>query len=206
MPAKQEVEQEASSVKSSHREQAHSEHASASVLASPTAVVPVQSPAADTYLSSASGHSADSAPAQLQGLARAAAAQRGIFADSGATADPPRCHPIADQERRLSAEGASQQQVPEACASQKQTCRKPSRNSRRARKKLSSSAGACDSSGGCVVCWSAAACMIFQPCGHFCCCVICAQPFLAGDPCPVCRSPIAAAIAVDTAQSADGQE
>ena len=199
------AEQEASSVESSDQIQAHTEHTSAYALASPTAETSVQSSAAEAAPTptSASGLSADGTPAECQGYARPAAAQQVSTADMEANAHSPRCCSIADEANRQSAGDASQQQVPEARTSQIQTCGKPSRNSRRARKKLSSSAETCDSSGGCIVCWSAAACIIFQPCGHFCCCVTCAQPFLAGEPCPICRSPVAAAIAVDTVQSAD---
>ena len=48
--------------------------------------------------------------------------------------------------------------------------------------------------GECVVCWAAAACVIFQPCGHFCTCHACAQPFRDGQGCPMCRETITAAI------------
>lgn len=47
----------------------------------------------------------------------------------------------------------------------------------------------------CVVCWSAAAGVIFQPCGHFVCCAACAEPFLAyGMPCPMCRIAVASSV------------
>ena len=43
----------------------------------------------------------------------------------------------------------------------------------------------------CIVCWSAAPCVIFQPCGHLCCCKACAQPVVAaGALCPMCRGPV----------------
>ena len=47
----------------------------------------------------------------------------------------------------------------------------------------------------CTVCWSAAACIVFQPCGHLCCCAACAKPMLSsGVPCPMCRGSVAAGI------------
>ena len=47
----------------------------------------------------------------------------------------------------------------------------------------------------CTICWSAAACMVFQPCGHLCCCAACAQPMLSsGVLCPICRGSVAAGI------------
>ena len=48
----------------------------------------------------------------------------------------------------------------------------------------------------CVVCWVSAASVVFQPCGHFCCCAGCAEPFLTGREagCPMCRVPISAGI------------
>ena len=47
----------------------------------------------------------------------------------------------------------------------------------------------------CVVCWSAAAEVLFQPCGHFICCAACAGPFLArGMPCPMCRVAVSASV------------
>ena len=73
---------------------------------------------------------------------------------------------------------------------------KPSRNSRRAHKKLTKSAG--DGSDDCIVCWSAPASIIMMPCGHCCCCLTCAQPFLtAGVPRPMCRSAVENGIAVE---------
>ena len=73
---------------------------------------------------------------------------------------------------------------------------KPSRNSRRAHRKPPKSAG--DSSDDCIVCWSAPASIIMMPCGHCCCCLACAQPFLtAAVPCPMCRSDVKSGIAVE---------
>lgn len=47
----------------------------------------------------------------------------------------------------------------------------------------------------CTVCWSAAACVIFQPCGHVCCCETCAKPLVAaGISCPMCRGHVTASI------------
>ena len=49
----------------------------------------------------------------------------------------------------------------------------------------------------CTVCWSAAACVVFQPCGHLCCCQACAQPFVSAEAvCPMCRGPVAAGITI----------
>lgn len=54
-----------------------------------------------------------------------------------------------------------------------------------------------DQDGDCTVCWSAAACMIFLPCGHLCCCEACAQPIItAGALCPMCRGPVVASISM----------
>ena len=50
----------------------------------------------------------------------------------------------------------------------------------------------------CVVCWSAGPEVIFQPCGHLCVCTACAQPFLEGLACPMCRQIISAGIIVQT--------
>ena len=53
------------------------------------------------------------------------------------------------------------------------------------------------SSEDCIVCWAAAASVIFQPCGHHCCCAACAQPYLtASVPCPLCRQVVTAGIAL----------
>ena len=49
----------------------------------------------------------------------------------------------------------------------------------------------------CVVCWAANACVIFQPCGHLCTCACCAQLFLAGGLCPLCRQPVSTGIVLD---------
>ena len=47
----------------------------------------------------------------------------------------------------------------------------------------------------CTVCWSAAPCVVFQPCGHLCCCAACAKPFVAAKAlCPMCRGTVTAAI------------
>ena len=49
----------------------------------------------------------------------------------------------------------------------------------------------------CTVCWSAVPCVVFQPCGHLCCCQGCAQPIMtAGALCPMCRGPVAAGISI----------
>ena len=77
-----------------------------------------------------------------------------------------------------------------------------SRNSRRAQKRavtrrqpVDAPDAAADSEDGCIVCWAAAAGVMFQPCGHFICCASCASPFLAqGMPCPMCRAPVAAGV------------
>ena len=46
----------------------------------------------------------------------------------------------------------------------------------------------------CVVCWAEGLEVVFQPCGHLCVCSACAQPFLQGLPCPMCRLPVEAGI------------
>ena len=44
---------------------------------------------------------------------------------------------------------------------------------------------------GCIICWCADPSLIFQPCGHLCCCNDCAQAILEGNfACPMCRSPV----------------
>ena len=49
----------------------------------------------------------------------------------------------------------------------------------------------------CVVCWEAEAGVVFQPCGHACTCMSCAESFLAsGVCCPMCRAQITAGVAV----------
>ena len=49
----------------------------------------------------------------------------------------------------------------------------------------------------CTVCWSAASCVIFQPCGHVCCCQVCAQTFVAtGALCPICRGAVLSALSI----------
>ena len=49
----------------------------------------------------------------------------------------------------------------------------------------------------CTVCWSAVPCVVFQPCGHLCCCQGCAQPIMtAGALCPMCRGPVTAGISI----------
>ena len=50
----------------------------------------------------------------------------------------------------------------------------------------------------CVVCWSAGAEVIFQPCGHFCTCENCAKPWLGvgGPSCPLCRTPVTSSISL----------
>ena len=49
----------------------------------------------------------------------------------------------------------------------------------------------------CVVCWAADASVLFQPCGHFCTCSDCAEPFLwQSVACPMCRTPISAGVVV----------
>ena len=79
--------------------------------------------------------------------------------------------------------------------------KKASRNSRRAHTKSRRPIVAVQDSDDCIVCWSAAAGIIFQPCGHNCCCVPCAQPFLVdGHPCPMCRGTVAAGIDINDLQ------
>ena len=51
--------------------------------------------------------------------------------------------------------------------------------------------------GECVVCWASAASVIFQPCGHFCTCHACAQPYLCGGLCMMCRQPITSSLLLD---------
>ena len=47
----------------------------------------------------------------------------------------------------------------------------------------------------CIFCWFAAPCIVFQPCGHLCCCDACAQPMLKGSvACPMCRGPVVSGI------------
>ena len=47
----------------------------------------------------------------------------------------------------------------------------------------------------CIFCWFAAPSIIFQPCGHLCCCDHCAQPMLKGSiACPMCRVPVVSGI------------
>ena len=80
--------------------------------------------------------------------------------------------------------------------------KKPSRNSRRAHKKLLKAEQTKDGVENCIACWSAPRSIIFQPCGHFCCCTACAHPILHdGLPCPMCRGCVAAGIAVDSPES-----
>ena len=78
--------------------------------------------------------------------------------------------------------------------------RKPSRNSRRAHNKVpTGDAGQADTQ-DCIACWAAARTVIFQPCGHFCCCAACADPVMNdGEPCPMCRGSVSACIAMDRA-------
>ena len=78
--------------------------------------------------------------------------------------------------------------------------RSKSRNSRRAHKR-ERKANASSGSDGCIVCWAADPALIFQPCGHICCCVLCAEPMLtAGTPCPICRAAVRTGIVIDTLQ------
>ena len=52
----------------------------------------------------------------------------------------------------------------------------------------------------CVVCWEAEANHIFQPCGHLCTCLSCAQPFLHSQvPCPMCRAPVVSSVTMAAA-------
>ena len=80
--------------------------------------------------------------------------------------------------------------------------KKPSRNSRRAHTKLLKAEQTKDGVENCIACWSTPRSIIFQPCGHFCCCTACAHPVLHdGLPCPMCRGCVAAGIAVDSPDS-----
>ena len=56
---------------------------------------------------------------------------------------------------------------------------------------------ACVSAAECVVCWDCDASTIFQPCGHLAVCQSCANVF-HHQPCPVCRRPVTALIALCT--------
>ena len=49
----------------------------------------------------------------------------------------------------------------------------------------------------CIVCWSAAPCVVFRPCGHLCCCQACAQPIMTARAlCPMCRGLVEAGISI----------
>ena len=72
-----------------------------------------------------------------------------------------------------------------------------SRNSRRAQKRASKPSGRDQGPAECIVCWCKASSIIFLPCGHICCCCLCAQPMLTGGvPCPMCRGAVESGIAV----------
>ena len=46
----------------------------------------------------------------------------------------------------------------------------------------------------CVVCWAEGPEVVFQPCGHLCVCTGCAEPFLQGLTCPMCRHAISSCV------------
>ena len=52
-----------------------------------------------------------------------------------------------------------------------------------------------ESNEDCIVCWFAAPSVVFQPCGHLCCCNDCAGPMIKGSfACPMCRGTIRSGI------------
>ena len=54
-----------------------------------------------------------------------------------------------------------------------------------------------DSSLDCVICWEAAASLVFQPCGHMCACANCVSAFFGpAFLCPMRRSEVASSIQV----------
>ena len=78
-----------------------------------------------------------------------------------------------------------------------------SRNRRRAHKRAAVTAPAADDDDDeevdedCTVRWSAVPCVIFQPCGHLCCCELCAAPIVAaGALCPMCRASVISALSL----------
>ena len=129
----------------------------------------------------------------------AAASPAGILARAGLL----RLLPSTAPDPAVSSSTAPEVGQPERIPSADGVIRtKASRNSRRAHTKSRRPIAAAQDSGDCIVCWSAAAGIIFQPCGHTCCCVPCAQPFLVdGHPCPMCRGTVAAGIVISDLQS-----
>ena len=96
-----------------------------------------------------------------------------------------------------------QAEMPSILAGSAKMTKASSRNRRRAYKRaaLAAPEGSGDDGGeedeDCTVCWSAAPCVIFQPCGHLCCCELCALPIVeAAALCPICRGPVAAGITI----------
>ena len=77
-----------------------------------------------------------------------------------------------------------------------------SRNRRRAHKRAAVTAPAADgdddeANEDCTVCWCAESCVIFQPCGHLCCCELCASPIVAaGALCPMCRASVMSVLTI----------
>ena len=113
----------------------------------------------------------------LRGSSASDASERGTAPAAAATSEQPEMEP--------------------ACL----TSKRPSRNSRRAHRKVPKPEGSRQNAQDCIACWSAARTVIFQPCGHFCCCATCADPVLNdGVPCPMCRGLVSACIDMDGSQ------
>ena len=115
--------------------------------------------------------------------------------------------PEIDASALASSQGAtiqdpSEADLPSVLAGSSKPRKASSRNRRRAHHGAAVAAPAADcddaeANEDCTVCWSAAPCVIFQPCGHLCCCELCAHPIVAaGALCPMCRASVTSALTI----------